>query len=419
MPRDDAGWSAPLPSPPAAAGGDGPHMPQLDALRAVAVLAVLASHFCRGTPALAPAGHLGVRLFFVLSGFLITGILLRCRTLVDAGQPIGLTLRRFYARRFLRIAPLYYAVLLLAWVAGIPYMRDAAGWHAAYLSNVYFTRIGAWQGPLSHFWSLAVEEQFYLVWPALVLLVPRRFLVRAVVLVTVAGPLYRAGGELAGLSQMALWTLPFTALDALGFGALLATVGEPSSALDGARRPHPGVSVGAGEDRRPPRLPRWLAGAAAASAALLAWYLGAWVERPTKFFWLMNHGLGELAWTVVFGALVLAAARGFAGPVGRCLTWPPLAYLGRISYGVYLIHLFVPMFLPRALAAVGLGYPAAEGVRFVYLTAATIALAALSWAAYERPLNGLKRWFPYGGAGPARPVGWRAGVGGAPPTPAA
>ena len=390
MPRHDAAWSSTPAAPPAAARDDGPHMPQLDALRAVAVLGVLASHFCRDTPALAAAGHLGVRLFFVLSGFLITGILLRCRALVDAGQPIGLTLRRFYARRALRIAPLYYAVLLLAWVAGIPYMREAAAWHAAYLSNIYFVRIDAWQGPLSHFWSLAVEEQFYLVWPALILLVPQRSLVRAVVGVVALGPLYRAAGELAGLPQMALWTMPFTALDALGFGALLALPADPSRAPD---RPRPTAG--------------WLPGAAVVSAALLAWYLGAWTERPTSFFWLMNHGLGELAWTVVFGAVVLGAARGFRGPVGRCLEWAPLAYVGRISYGIYLIHLFVPMFLPRALAAAGLAYPASEGYRFACLTAATIALAALSWTLYERPLNGLKRWFPYGGAAAARTPRWR------------
>ena len=419
MPRHDAGWPTLPAASDRAAGGDGPHMPQLDALRAFAVLGVLASHFCRDTPAFAPAGHLGVRLFFVLSGFLITGILLRCRALVDAGQPLGLTMRRFYARRFLRIAPLYYAVLLLAWIAGIPYMREAAGWHAAYLSNVYFTRIGAWQGPLSHFWSLAVEEQFYLVWPAVILLVPQRSLIRAVVLVTAIGPLYRAVGELVGLSQMALWTMPFTALDALGFGALLGVLADPSRASGGARRA-PGLAApAAAEVGRSLVVPRWLAGAAAVSAALLAWYLAAWVERPAKLVWLMDRGLGELAWTVIFGALVLGAARGFGGAVGRCLRWPPLAYLGRISYGVYLIHLFVPMFLPRALAAVGLAYPASEGYRFVYLTAATIALASLSWALYERPLNRLKRWVPYGGPAALRPAGWRARVRGAPPGHAA
>ena len=366
-------------------------MPQLDALRAFAVLGVLASHFCRGTPALAPAGHLGVRLFFVLSGFLITGILLRCRTLVDDGQDAGFTLRRFYARRALRIAPLYYAVLLVTWLAGVPETRAALWWHVAYLSNAYFTLTGAWQGPLSHLWSLAVEEQFYLVWPALVLWVPRQRLRHAVIAVAAVGPLYRAVGELAGLPIMALWTMPFVALDAFGLGALLALHEDESRVGVGAAGGSgPGDAQGARS-----RFPHWLWWATTMSLPALLWCLGGWTSRPAPLLWVMDHGLAELMWTAVFGALVLGAARGFRGWPGRVLTWPPLAYVGRVSYGVYVIHLFVPLFVPRALAAVGLEYPTGEGLQFVYLTGASVALAALSWSLYERPINALKRRLPY------------------------
>src|SRR5262249_40880734 len=153
----------------------GAYMPQLDGLRAVAVLAVVAHHTLPGplVDALNP-GAAGVRLFFVLSGFLITGILLGCRESM-AQQGAGQALASFYARRFLRIFPLYYFALAVVLLAGVQEARDGAAWHLAYLSNVYGVRQG-WLGSLAHFWSLAVEEQFYLVWPALVLSLPRPWL---------------------------------------------------------------------------------------------------------------------------------------------------------------------------------------------------------------------------------------------------
>src|SRR5262245_37077801 len=137
-------------------------------------------------------GATGVDLFFVLSGFLITGILLACRRPLEDGlQSVGFTARRFYARRFLRIFPLYYAVLALASVALT--LEPAI---LASLWTYTFNLVGAWKGALSgrlisHFWSLAVEEQFYLVWPWVILLVPRRALVPLVCATIAVGPLSR------------------------------------------------------------------------------------------------------------------------------------------------------------------------------------------------------------------------------------
>jgi peptidoglycan/LPS O-acetylase OafA/YrhL len=149
-------------------------MAQLDGLRAVAVGAVMLQHFWLGA-GLFDFGAMGVRLFFVLSGFLITGILLKSRELLDSGeQRPSFALGRFYIRRFLRIFPLYYAVLLAAWLLRLWGTRGEMGWHLAYLTNVDLFLRGRWWGDISHFWSLAVEEQFYLVWPLVILLAPRR-----------------------------------------------------------------------------------------------------------------------------------------------------------------------------------------------------------------------------------------------------
>ena len=116
---------------------------------------------------------LGVWLFFVLSGFLITGILLRSRDQVDYGGYQGrFVLRQFYARRILRIFPLYYSVLLLAATIDLGDVRDTIFWHLAYLSNYLFATQQYWGAVTAHFWSLSVEEQFYILWPALDLVRP-------------------------------------------------------------------------------------------------------------------------------------------------------------------------------------------------------------------------------------------------------
>jgi peptidoglycan/LPS O-acetylase OafA/YrhL len=361
--------------------GDGAHVPQLDALRAFAVLAVLASHYCYTMPFWSAAGAFGVRLFFVLSGFLITGILLRSRAAIETGHSdVAFAMRQFYVRRFLRIFPLFYATLLIAWALGVPAVRADLGWHLAYLSNVRFAITNEWPAPLSHFWSLAVEEQFYLVWPAFVLLSPRRLLRPALLALIAVGPLWRGLGAAAGLREMVVWNLPFTALDSLGIGSLLAlaTTGTPIGAA------------------APGRKPAWaLYGAAGAAVLLLvAWFIPSPVLGPVR--WLFGHGGFLTAISLVFAGLVLQSARGWPGPVGRALAWGPLTYLGRISYGVYVVHLFTPGLVRWALARAGLPYPETPGlVQFTILTAATIALAAASWHLFERPLNDLKRHFPY------------------------
>src|SRR6188474_573227 len=157
-----------------------PRMPQLDGLRTLAVTAVAVSHW---TPdflvGIVPWGT-GVQLFFVLSGFLITGILLRSRP-TDHGVPLSNALRVFYARRFLRIFPLYYGVLVLCLLLGAGTIYQTWPWHFSYVTNFYYWRYGHGDevsDPFLHFWSLSVEEQFYLMWPLIVLVAsPRTLLI--------------------------------------------------------------------------------------------------------------------------------------------------------------------------------------------------------------------------------------------------
>lgn len=334
------------------------HRPQLDGLRAFAVLAVLVHH--AGPPGLTAAlepGAWGVQLFFVLSGFLITGILLRGRAEVTGGRRSGM-LRAFYIRRFLRIFPLYYAVLLAVALLNGPGVRGNLWWHLAYLSNYHFAWHGSWSGPTSHLWSLAVEEQFYLLWPWFVLFLPRRGLPVLLAAAVAAGPLARlvlwrqTGNELVA-------TLPTPCcLDSLGLGGLLAWLWQEE------------------RDRR------WLGrGALAAGVGLAVLLLGLPLGEGARLV------LGRTAGALVFVWLVDRAATGFGGWAGRVLEFRPVVYLGTISYGLYVFQNFV----------LWLAFPHTAGLeRFAKVFVVTLGLAAVSWYCYERPLNGLKRYFPYG-----------------------
>src|SRR4051812_8053988 len=181
-----------------------PHFPGLDGLRGLAILMVMILHFGGTTEQgmsglnlwfsrITGAGWCGVDLFFVLSGFLITGILYDAK-----GTPGGL--RNFYARRVLRIFPLYYATLIVLFVIlpllapgpnpGLDKVALHQGWLWLYLSNFAAVFIGdhtfaAGLVQAGHFWSLAIEEQFYLVWPLIVLTLRRETLINICVAVIV------------------------------------------------------------------------------------------------------------------------------------------------------------------------------------------------------------------------------------------
>ena len=140
------------------------HMPQLDGLRALAVLMVVVHHYVEGGWGL--AANLGVKLFFVLSGFLITSILLRSRSQSGAaGWNRWRAVRNFYARRFLRIFPLYYLVVALAAILDVEPTREYLAWLLTYTLNLKMAAQGWYIDHFAHFWTLSIEEQFYLIWP--------------------------------------------------------------------------------------------------------------------------------------------------------------------------------------------------------------------------------------------------------------
>lgn len=349
-------------------------MPQLDALRAFAVLSVLFVHFVARPPswlAIVPWAACGVQLFFVLSGFLITGILLDSRNEVEAGASRFWMLRQFYARRFLRIFPLYYLVILVAWIINLPGFTETLGWNLAYLTNLYIVRKGAWIDAASHLWTLSVEEQFYLVWPWIVLFLPRRRLLSAFVGVGIFAIAYRV----VAIDWFGPWIglLPFGSFDCFAAGALLAMAQRREKAGNRRmRRILCAVGLGLG-------------------VPLLVWGL-AW-HYPTGSI-LDSVGLIHVGMLLLFMPLIYGAAQGFAGIPGVLLTQRPLLYLGKISYGIYIYHLpvrwLILLYGSSWLSRLTSVVPHAA----VFLIA-TVIVSALSWHLFECPINRLKRWFPY------------------------
>ncbi len=218
-----------------------PYMRQLDGLRAFAVLGVLWTHYVPQELWLLGMnlGEFGVRLFFVLSGFLITSLLMDARgRILREEQTLFAALRQFYLRRFLRIFPLFYATLGVAFVLAIPPVRETLAWHTLYLSNIYMAESGTWPRAVAHLWSLAIEEQFYLAWPWVVFVMPLRFLPPAILSLLVIGPMFRSIGVLAGWNDVANRVLTPAAIDTLGYGCLLAYISHGKTTDASAVRRH-------------------------------------------------------------------------------------------------------------------------------------------------------------------------------------
>ncbi len=348
----------------------GRYFPQMDGLRTLAVLGVLIAHFWDYR---LPTGHLGVRLFFVISGFLITGILLQERLGGEAATRRGL-IKAFYIRRALRIFPAYYTMLFLALMLGVEGVRETLFWHLTYTSNLFYAMQADWEPWTTvHLWTLSVEEQFYLVWPAVLLFLQRRWLLPALAATILFAIAFRhAAGIIWPLGNHRDTLMP-AMMDALALGGLLSAAP---------------LLLGWGPVQRK-RLALVLA---ALSVVALGLVLGPWGER-------LPYAVADFLATIPMGCAVLSARNGLPGLAGKALDNGVTRYLGKISYGIYLWHLFALAVLYKLVP--GFADAPLGPVKFVIGSAAAIGLAALSWRYLEQPLNALKWRFPYSGARPA------------------
>ena len=364
------------------------HMPVLDGIRGMAVLMVLVFHFIGCMPPtngfertvvrVTGYGAFGVELFFVLSGFLITGILYD-----SCHKPRYF--RNFYARRALRIFPLYYGVLCLVFFVApmIPLLRgptlehlvDRQAWAWLYAVNIYIANQGDWSfSYIEHFWSLAVEEHFYLFWPLVVFLVARRprTLMALSLAIALCAVLARLIGLLAGLSWWTTYVLTPFRLDGLALGAFLAIT---------ARQPW-------GPELLVRVLPRVLA-AAGGLLAVTFFFPGSPLAALGRSASIQVLLACLLVWAIIARERS-AAKRFFCSRL--------MVFLGTYSYGLYVYHHFIFYYLSTnhtelELArwlrshALAVAFQATAGI------AASLMIAYLSYELFEKRLLKLKRFF--------------------------
>lgn len=358
---------------------------QLDGIRAIAVGLVLIDHWLAERNTL-PLGSLGVAMFFVLSGFLIIRILMLGKEKDDAiGRSHWFTVKQFIVRRTIRIFPIYYLALFLLFIFDVPNIRATIGWSLLYSTNFYIAIYHKWIGVIDHLWSLAVEEQFYLFFPYLILFLPKKYFTKLF-----AGMIALSLGlRLLLFFLHADWTAQYvlmpTCLDSFGLGGVMAylfTYKRDTLFKQLDKNSYLFLS--------------------------LALYIGYVVALKMD----VHHGFTYVVLDRLFGSilsffLILRAVSGFGGVMKFCLENPVTTYIGRISYGLYLYHNFVYNFYHT-------NFPTHPTVRIlhklqqfaptithrfafellVYATL-TVLVATLSWFFVEKPVNNLKKYFNY------------------------
>lgn len=372
------------------------YFPALDGLRGIAILLVLWYHTpflfrelpefsAEHTPwsilgllgRMSLGGWIGVDLFFVVSGFLITTILLRSR---EAGKLPWV----FWGRRGLRILPLTIAYLLTLFV--LQSMGDPLSllpnfhgwsWYAAYLGNIHISLYG-WQ-PLAVMilWSLAIEEQFYLIWPLIVRMANTSRLIQWCIALIVLAPLFRAGAY-ATMDYPATYVFTLCRVDALAAGALVATLLSShvwrQRTIESCRRlVFPLVIL--------------------IVLTLLVPFSPSLPQTRPWFFSIVGY-----SWLAVGFAVCLVASVSSTGLWGRIITSPFLAFLGRRCYGLYIWHVIVAGLVKVCLDSAEVGF-----VTHVLLwSVLLLGVAGASWYCFEAPILRLKRFFPYMAVPPSK-----------------
>jgi peptidoglycan/LPS O-acetylase OafA/YrhL len=341
---------------------------QLDGLRALAMVAIAWDHWLpKHWPRVIPF-EVFLFFFLVLTGYLITGSLLRER---DRGETRGgswkwQAMKTYQIRRGLRILAPYYAALALAWIVRAP---DVTGpsilWYLFHLSNIHMAFLGDWPFGTNHFWSLAIQQQFYLIWPFVIWFMPRRLLVASVVLFALIGPVTR--WFYPSFETWVAWPnlMTWACLDYFGIGGLLALAVHRGMSLES-----PGL--------------RWLSGFA------LVGYLVFFIGHAMGFPTFGMRSLQQTLLAIALCGLIAATSVGFSGILGKILEHPVLQRIGQVSYGIYLFHNLAPLVTGKLMWFLWNG-AFEDGVgalfRIAIYAAVTWGLTLASWRWIEQPLQ--------------------------------
>lgn len=365
-----------MPTMPAASPAPPTYQPELMGIRAVAVSLVVLVHW---TLSPWPFGEPGRMLFLVLSGYLISGLLWKNDIYWGGAGAWGRRLGVFYLRRALRIIPPYYVALGLAAALPLAMLHQYPLWFILPATNLLCYRLQHWPEGLGHYWTMAVEEQFYLLWPLLLTLFRRLRATEAGLWAVIgAAFLFRAGWVWAVGPGFVTVLLP-ACLDLFAAGALLRL--------------------------QAPRL-------RAAAAGFSGWLVVvAWLAWAAAWSLLQLSPVGGLCWAVAghsLGALASYCTLRWlltAPPAARWLRRPLAQWLGERSYGLYLYHLLLPVFYQRLVYhLLPASLPNAAGLRHSWLSPlptilllgpVLVGLSAASWRWLEAPLDKFRRQFAY------------------------
>ncbi|WP_064196827.1 MULTISPECIES: acyltransferase [Emticicia] len=357
------------------------YLKQLDGLRFLAVTMVLVDHWS-GDMLQFPISYLGVCMFFVLSGFLITRILLQSKQKdEETGGKHNKSIKKFFIRRTIRIFPIYYLTILVLFLLNIEPVREKIWWYLTYSTNIYIAIKQTWLGSSDHLWSLAVEEQFYLFFPFIVFFISSKILPKVLwgfIFLSVGLRLFFYLNETAWMTP---YVLTPTCLDAFGMGGLLAYFYFHKSE----------------------KLKQIITNKIWLMISLLL-YIGIviWGKQFPE-----GHNIITVVFLRLFESLfslffVGNAVYGFEGTTKKILENRAFVYIGRISYGIYIYHKFIYNHYHNSPAnpVVKLlnKLPLIEQnmtLKIIFLYLITIAVATVSWYIIEKPINNLKEKFNY------------------------
>jgi len=342
------------------------HLPELDSLRAFAVTLTLMAHW---SPIKIPYAWYGVDIFFTISGFLITTILI---TSYNPGQPENRVsiIKRFMMRRTLRLFPLYYLFLMVFWLARrylhlYLWQPVFTPYFFTYTPNFLFYKIGLEHGScFSHLWSLGVEEQFYLVWPWIVLYTPSKYRMAIISLIIALSLSLHFVCYTYGIRL-----LPFGNLHTLGGGALLACFYTNRSRIIALLKLHCNSLF---------------------YCTLVHLIVVLLLFNKESAFW---HLYREMSLCICTFSIVLVSVYGWKGIVGIIARSKQVQYIGTISYGIYLFHMPIPSLFRLLFSKLHLAFQVPDLVSILVYVVSTIALASLSYKFIETPFLKVKRLY--------------------------
>lgn len=355
---------------------DNKHIIQFEGVRFFAVLMVMIAHWLQWqwtNPFFSkiPFIH-GVTVFFVLSGFLITKILiLNKNRYISEGKSKLVLIRQFYLRRFLRIFPIYYLLIIFLFAFNYNNTRELFPWLVTYSTNIYQSIYNVYIGDFSHFWSLAVEEQFYLFWPFVILFTkPNKIffviLLTIIISLIIQFYLYIFIGKWMITSYFTL-----CCMYSLGIGALLAYLKIYNERL---------TSI-----LSKPVFLYSTFGFYISSVIILNMYD---ITFPKEIY--DNIFLSILSFFII----LRASENGFKGIFKKILENKFVTYSGKISYGLYVYHVFVSSLF--FFVAPKIGLPTSNKyISFVILYLITFFVSHVSWKLIEQPINKIKEKVPY------------------------